>query len=129
MYTLVRELDRMDNDLLWLCLVGVTDQYLRAHISDLFYTSCYAELTTCVESLNLQNGAVGTIQQSFEPRFLLFRFWSLYESMVHSDFLVARLQLTHSASTAHCEDSLPDRIRVNELLTRIGVSLKESKEP
>lgn len=129
MYTLVRELDRMDNDLLWPCLVGVTDQYLRAHISDLFYASCYAELTTCVESLNLQNGAVGTIQQSFEPRFLLFRFWSLYESMVHSDFLVARLQLTHSASTAHCEDSLPDRIRVNELLTRIGVSLKESKEP
>lgn len=129
MYTLVRELDRMDNDLLWLCLVGVTDQYLRAHISDLCYASCYAELTTCVESLNLQNGAVGTIQQSFEPRFLLFRFWSLYESMVHSDFLVARLQLTHSASTAHCEDSLPDRIRVNELLTRIGVSLKESKEP
>lgn len=129
MYTLVRELDRMDNDLLWLCLVGVTDQYLRAHISDLFYASCYAELATCVESLNLQNGAVGTIQQSFEPRFLLFRFWSLYESMVHSDFLVARLQLTHSASTAHCEDSLPDRIRVNELLTRIGVSLKESKEP
>lgn len=129
MYTLVRELDRMDNDLLWLCLVGVTDQYLRAHISDLFYASCYAELTTCVESLNLQNGAVGTIQQSFELRFLLFRFWSLYESMVHSDFLVARLQLTHSASTAHCEDSLPDRIRVNELLTRIGVSLKESKEP
>lgn len=129
MYTLVRELDRMDNDLLWLCLVGVTDQYLRAHISDLFYASCYAELTMCVESLNLQNGAVGTIQQSFEPRFLLFRFWSLYESMVHSDFLVARLQLTHSASTAHCEDSLPDRIRVNELLTRIGVSLKESKEP
>lgn len=129
MYTLVRELDRMDNDLLWLCLVGVTDQYLRAHISDLFYASCYAELTTCVESLNLQNGAVGTIQQSFEPRFLLFRFWSLYGSMVHSDFLVARLQLTHSASTAHCEDSLPDRIRVNELLTRIGVSLKESKEP
>lgn len=129
MYTLVRELDRMGNDLLWLCLVGVTDQYLRAHISDLFYASCYAELTTCVESLNFQNGAVGTIQQSFEPRFLLFRFWSLYESMVHSDFLVARLQLTHSASTAHCEDSLPDRIRVNELLTRIGVSLKESKEP
>ena len=129
MYTLVRELDRMDNDLLWLCLVGVTDQYLRAHISDLFYASCYAELTTCVESLNLQNGAVGTIQQSFEPRFLLFRFWSLYESMVHSDFLVARLQLTHSASTAHCEASLPARIRVNELLTRIGVSLKESKEP
>ena len=129
MYALVRELDRMDNDLLWLCLVGVTDQYLRAHISDLFYASCYAELTTCVESLNLQNGAIGTIQQSFEPRFLLFRFWSLYESMVHSDFMVARLQLTHSASTTDCEDSLPDRIRVNELLTRIGVSLKESKEP
>ena len=129
MYALVRELDRMDNDLLWLCLVGVTDQYLCAHISDLFYASCYAELTTCVESLNLQNGAVGTIQQSFEPRLLLFRFWSLYESMVHSDFMVARLQLTHSASTTDCEDSLPDRIRVNELLTRIGVSLKESKEP
>lgn len=104
MYALVRALDRIDNDLLWLCLVGVTDQYMRAHISDVFYASCYTELAACVESLNLQNGAVGSIQQSFEPRFLLFRFWSLYESMVHSDFVVARFQLTHSSSSHGCAD-------------------------
>ena len=106
-YGLARELDRRDNEVLWLCAVGVTDQYLRAHISDVFYASCYTELAAAVESLNLQSGqsgqgeqdgALGAIQQSFEPRFLLYRFWSLYESMVRSDFVVARFQLVHSRS-------------------------------
>ena len=98
--------------MLWLCAVGVTDQYLRVHISDVFYASCYTELAAAVESLNLQTridgmddrrtgegtSALGAIQQSFEPRFLLYRFWSLYESMVRSDFVVARFQLVHSRS-------------------------------
>ena len=111
-YWLARELDRCDNEVLWLCAVGVTDQYLRAHISDVFYASCYTELAAAVESLNLQTridgmddrragegaSALGAIQQSFEPRFLLYRFWSLYESMVRSDFVVARFQLVHSRS-------------------------------
>ena len=109
-YWLARELDRCDNEVLWLSVVGVTDQYLRSHISDVFYASCYTELAAAVESLNLQGGSednmgtlgtlgtLGTIQQSFEPRFLLYRFWSLYESMVRSDFVVARFQLVHSRS-------------------------------
>ena len=111
-YWLARELDRCDNEVLWLCAVGVTDQYLRVHISDVFYASCYTELAAAVESLNLQTridgmddrrtgegtSALGAIQQSFEPRFLLYRFWSLYESMVRSDFVVARFQLVHSRS-------------------------------
>ena len=91
------QLDRVDNEELWLGLVGVTDQYLRGHISNAGYAVCYNEIGGKVGSLNIQEkdgkGRVGSIQQSYEPRFLLYRFWSLYESMVNSEFMVVRLGL------------------------------------
>ena len=66
------QLDRVDNEELWLGLVGVTDQYLRGHISNAGYAVCYNELGGKVGSLNIQEkdgkGRVGSIQQSYEPR-------------------------------------------------------------
>ena len=77
--------------------MGVTDQYLRGHISNAGYAVCYNEISGKVGSLNIQekdgNECVGSIQQSYEPRFLLYRFWSLYESMMNSEFMVVRLGL------------------------------------
>ena len=48
------QLDRVDNEELWLGLVGVTDQYLRGHISNAGYAVCYNELGGKVGSLNIQ---------------------------------------------------------------------------
>lgn len=101
MHALLCQLDRISNDSLWFCLIGVTDQFLRNHISQTSYAACYNELLEKVSSLNVQEEEevkAGSIQQSCEPRFLLYRFWSLYESIVNSDYVVSALKLSKSSS-------------------------------
>lgn len=95
----MRQLDHLQNDMVWLSIVGVTDQYLQNHISHSSYAVCYTEILSTVMSLNLQDEeSVGCIRQSCEPRLLLYRFWSLFESMLNSEYLVSKLQLTQSKS-------------------------------
>ena len=58
------------------------------------------------------------IRLSPEPRFLLIRHWSLYESMLHSPYLSARLHVWSDAG----------RRRLHKLLAKMGVSLTQSKQ-
>ncbi|EQK98113.1 CDC45 family [Ophiocordyceps sinensis CO18] len=58
------------------------------------------------------------IRLSPEPRFLLIRHWSLYESMLHSPYLFSRLK-TWSASGIK---------RLHKLLAKMGVSLAQCKQ-
>ena len=99
----------------------MTDQYLQNHINHAAYAVCYNEIVMKVNGLNIQGlenqgrrgrrgrdeeeeeedpctNGVGSIQQSCEPRFLLHRFWSLYESMVNSEYLVVRFKLANKKS-------------------------------
>ena len=56
------------------------------------------------------------IRLSPEPKFLLIRHWSLYDSMLHSPFLSTRLHVWSDAG----------RKRLNKLLAKMGVSLHEA---
>ena len=56
------------------------------------------------------------IRLSPEPKFLLIRHWSLYDSMLHSPFLSTRLHVWSDAG----------RKRLNKLLAKMGVSLQEA---
>lgn len=56
-----------------------------------------------------------SIHLSPEPRFLLIRHWSLYESMLHSPYLASRLHLWNEAG----------RKRLNKLLAKMGISLSQ----
>lgn len=58
------------------------------------------------------------IRLSPEPRFLLLRHWSLYESMLHSPYLSARLHIWSDAG----------RRRLDKLLAKMGVSLSQCKQ-
>ena len=51
-----------------------------------------------------------------EPKFLLIRHWSLYDSMLHSPFLSTRLHVWSDAG----------RKRLHKLLAKMGVSLQEA---
>ncbi|KAL8800388.1 MAG: hypothetical protein Q9200_007261 [Gallowayella weberi] len=53
-----------------------------------------------------------------EPRFLLIRHWSLYESMLHSPYLAARLHIWSDVG----------RKRLHKLLAKMGVSLAQCKQ-
>lgn len=57
-----------------------------------------------------------SIRLSPEPKFLLIRHWSLYDSMLHSPFLSTRLHVWSDAG----------RKRLNKLLAKMGVSLQEA---
>ncbi|KAF2657923.1 DNA replication initiation factor-like protein Cdc45 [Lophiostoma macrostomum CBS 122681] len=59
-----------------------------------------------------------SIRLSPEPRFLLLRHWSLYESMLHSPYLSARLHIWSDAG----------RRRLDKLLAKMGVSLSQCKQ-
>ncbi|EPQ67039.1 Bgt-291 [Blumeria graminis f. sp. tritici] len=59
-----------------------------------------------------------SIRLSPEPRFLLIRHWSLYDSMLHSPYLSARLHVW----------SENGRKRLHKLLAKMGVSLVQCKQ-
>lgn len=59
-----------------------------------------------------------SIRLSPEPRFLLLRHWSLYDSMLHSPYLSARLHIWSDAGQK----------RLAKLLAKMGVSLTECKQ-
>ncbi|KAF7574426.1 DNA replication initiation factor Cdc45 [Pyrenophora tritici-repentis] len=59
-----------------------------------------------------------SIRLSPEPRFLLLRHWSLYESMLHSPYLSAKLHIWSDAGQK----------RLAKLLAKMGVSLTECKQ-
>lgn len=58
------------------------------------------------------------IRLSPEPRLLLIRHWSLYDSMLHSPYLSAKLHIWSDAG----------RSRLNKLLAKMGVSLAQCKQ-
>ena len=59
-----------------------------------------------------------SIRLSPEPRLLLVRHWSLYDSMLHSPYLGSRLHLW----------SEKGRKRLNKLLAKMGISLTQCKQ-
>jgi cell division control protein 45 len=59
-----------------------------------------------------------SIRLSPEPRFLLIRHWSLYESMLHSPYLSSRLHIWSDAG----------KRRLHKLLAKMGVSLAQAEK-
>ncbi|KAI2469912.1 CDC45-like protein [Annulohypoxylon bovei var. microspora] len=59
-----------------------------------------------------------SIRLSPEPRFLLIRHWSLYESMIHSPYLFSKLRIWSESGIK----------RLHKLLAKMGVSLVQCKQ-
>ena len=59
-----------------------------------------------------------SIRISPEPRFLLIRHWSLYDSMLHSPYLAARLHIWSEVG----------RKRLRKLLAKMGMSLQQCNQ-
>ncbi|KAK6079588.1 CDC45-like protein [Seiridium cupressi] len=59
-----------------------------------------------------------SIRLSPEPRFLLIRHWSLYDSMLHSPYLFAKLRIWSETGLK----------RLHKLLAKMGVSLVQCKQ-
>lgn len=102
-YLLATVLERADNDLLWLAILGTTHQYISNRISMPQYRRYHELFLDEVVRLNHEIIPTGTgigrtpnpddrsIQKSEELRFMLFRHWTLYDAMLHSGYVAGRL--------------------------------------
>lgn len=97
-YVLATLLERVDNDLLWLTILGLTYQYLTNRISRDTYDTYHQIYIDEVARLNPPPSASSTlhpddssIRPSEELRFALFRHWNLYDAMYHSSYVASKL--------------------------------------
>lgn len=102
-YILATVLERADNDLLWLAILGTTQQYISNRIDRETYEGYHEMFLDEVVRLNHDhlgpaNGLGKTpnpddrsISRSDELRFMLFRHWTLYDAMLHSGYVAGRL--------------------------------------
>lgn len=146
LYSLASEVGREDNDLLWLAIVGISAADLSPYSQPPKTLSSRSlqdrteqvreVLRDEVRRLNpipteelrrsqhladtipthARSPADTSIRLSPEPRFLLIRHWSLYDSMYHSPYLSTRLHIW----------SEPGRKRLHKLLAKMGVSLEQA---
>ena len=97
-YLLATVLERADNDLLWLAILGVTYQYVSARIDRERYNLYHTLFLDEVARLNHQTLGVRvpnpddrSIAKAEELRFMLFRHWNLYDAMLHSGYVAGRM--------------------------------------
>lgn len=95
-----------NNDLLWYAITGTTDLYLRTCLNEESYHTHLHTLKNAQERLNPNavqknksdpstGGSMynsdGTISYESDIRFVLMRHWTVYNSMLNSDFVASRL--------------------------------------
>jgi cell division control protein 45 len=98
-YLLATVLERADNDLLWLAILGTTHQYIANRIDRETYEGYHELFLDEVVRLNHEPLGAGrtpnpddrSIQRTDELRFMLFRHWTLYDAMLHSGYVAGRL--------------------------------------
>ncbi|KAL7751816.1 DNA replication initiation factor cdc45 [Sorochytrium milnesiophthora] len=138
MYILADRLNRKCNDYLWCAIVGLTDQLVHERIDTQRYIAHAQNLRQEVARFNptsqssVVNGmdmdAIGSqslraaahtpLRPEEEYKFMLFRHWSLYDSMFHSWYIASKLTLWRDHG----------RNRLNNLFAKMGFSLKECNQ-
>lgn len=105
-------LDRADTDGLWLAILGLTYQFVTKQIDldryddlAMLLANEVARLTTGIGADRAAQDFVHdataashgpedrSIRPSLELRFCLFRHWTLYDAMFHSDYVAGRMKL------------------------------------
>ncbi|EIN07749.1 CDC45-like protein [Punctularia strigosozonata HHB-11173 SS5] len=131
MYILATVLERVDNDLLWLAILGLTYQYTTSRISRDEYEKYHSIYYDEVFRLNPPLPAVtlGTslatspddhsLRATEELRFMLFRHWNLYDAMYHSSYVASKLGIWKERG----------RKRLSGLLAKMGFSIPQTQQP
>ncbi|KAG6917784.1 hypothetical protein DXG01_001056 [Tephrocybe rancida] len=127
-YILATVLERVDNDLLWLAILGLTHQYITSRISREYYDTQQRIYDDEVSRLNPlpPDGALtslnpddASVRASDELRFMLFRHWTLYDAMFHSSYVASKLGIWKERG----------RKRLTGLLAKIGFSIGQTQQP
>ncbi|CCG82823.1 Cell division control protein 45 homolog [Taphrina deformans PYCC 5710] len=130
-YALASDLGREDNELLWLSIVGLTSLAIHNRLNQDNYLLFYAIFKDEVVRLNppplIKNGPSRVngrnptdvaIRAESEYRFMLFRHWSLYDAMMHSPYLGAKMKIY----------SEPGKKQLHKLFAKMGFSLAQCRQ-
>lgn len=139
MYELAKELNRNTLEFLWLWIVGLTDQFLHNKIERVEYE---AKISICINEVvsnpsniyknptriedDTDNFEIQTEQKPVNSvfiehkdlRIMLYRHWSLYESLYYSNYIASKLGIWKE----------PGKHKLNEILAQIGIPLQECKQ-
>jgi len=132
MYELAKQLGKDGHDLLWLAILGVTDQFVNERCDFESYTllvqqyqqEIMAKASEAGETIASDGQTVipaagdGTITSEIEYRLMMHRHWSLYESMYHSSYVASRLGTWKSTG----------REKLQHFLAKMGLSLRECQQ-
>eukprot|EP00045_Choanoeca_perplexa_P000392 m.14340 g.14340 ORF g.14340 m.14340 type:complete len:588 (+) comp10260_c0_seq1:265-2028(+) len=125
LWHLVTSKQQDSNKLLWMAMVGLVDAYLEDRLSSMDYYRHYQELARDATRLNghtLEDGtvhrgvALSTLKADF--RFPVYRHWNLYESMQHSRYVAARLDVWRSNGITS----------IHDMLAKVGLSIENCRQ-
>lgn len=127
MYELALQMNKRRNDLLWLAIVGVTEHLLEEHFKEKQYEPMFQELQSEVLGLNTESpssrgpaGKDGQIACVEEYRFMLYRHWTLFDSMYHSPFIATKLGTWVNETSG--------KQKLDTMLVGMGIPKRESSE-
>lgn len=133
-YRMSQQLNKDQNDYLWMAIVGLSNHYLQQHIEHTEYTKLAQEYRREVMIKNAQEAeeawetedgtavpaaANGKIQFEEDYRFMMLRCWTLYDSMYYSDYVASKLFTWHHNGEQ----------KLRRFLAKIGIPLRSSKLP
>ncbi len=113
---MVRDLNKANNDYLWYAIVGMTSMFLDQKFSKEVLDFLSQVYRSAVAKFNQQGQQKekGEITSKTGYQFTLLEHWSLYDSMLHSIYLMTKLQLWQDRGLK----------RLNEFIHTIGISLQ-----
>lgn len=128
MYYLAQKLNKTTNDLLWLAIIGFTDQIVHNHIETQRYKSEFSvwkfevqalKTSAVISGINLpvNNNDISLCE---EYKFMVYRHWTLYDAMYHSSYIASRLGIWRSSQ---------NQSKLKKMLAKMGIPLTECQQP
>jgi len=142
-YNIINQINRDDNQSLWLLIVAITDHYLKYHFSEEDYDNLYGfclkevlrlkknssnhshnhiedlednrDASRLIKTLNKE---VKTISQELDYKLFLYKHWNLFDSFIYSNYTVAALMTWKEEG----------KKEVQKILAYMGIPLEEAKQ-
>lgn len=138
LYEMAWKLSKDTNDLLWLAIIGVTDQFIGRRIDRDRYIDSVSNLQPHVSRLNHRPDdadatiSVDCLRISFsqELQLVLYRHWTLYDSLCHTEYTACKFCVWTSSGRRLLREFLAcmglPLIQCSQKFSSIDTSYKDS---
>lgn len=162
-FELAQQLNACHCDLIWYAIIGLTKQFNMEQIDMEDYNAMihfFQDEVFTIEARGsvMEEGLIGEAGMKYQPatlatnpaydsgkitfeeeyRFMLYRHWSLYDSMYYSDYIASKLGLYTNPTSRRYMSTFSaknrvsfannDNINLHVWLARMGFSLKQSRQ-